>query len=166
MADREETSRDFLRTAFADPLKDSLCVALSLPRDLFYDPAKKETILSDVYGPSLAGWTPRLLMQKIGTEGYRGLIGPKIWVDVWQRRAKILLEAREKVFVEDVRFPNEIAAIRELGGFVIGVRRPGVVLSHDHPSEKSIDELVDTADHIVMNDGTLPDLWRNVEGLL
>ncbi len=41
--------------------------------------------------------------------------------------------------ITDVRFPNEAQAIKEKGGYVIRIDRPGVKPINDHPSETSLD---------------------------
>lgn len=63
--------------------------------------------------------------------------------------------------VTDVRFPNEVKAIKELGGEIIKVRREKAV--NTHISESFIDEL--NADFVILNTGGIPELARKVEKL-
>lgn len=90
----------------------------------------KETPHSD-----LGGRTPRYAMQTLGTEWGRNTI----WGKLWTHRVKTLINLRIQqgfnVVVSDVRFPNEVDLVRELGGVVIGITRPGHVYD-THVSEK------------------------------
>lgn len=58
--------------------------------------------------------------------------------------------------VTDVRFPNEVRLIRERGGQIVRVERPGLPQTDLHISETALDALV--ADYPVLNDGTVSDL--------
>lgn len=148
----------FTRTAFADPLKESLATALHIPVNVFYDPALKQVPLEQVYQK-----TPRQLMQDIGTQGYRNLINHDIWVDVWLRKMGILrgLSPDIDVSVEDVRFGNEDEAVRKVG-MIVGVERPDVVNVHTHRSEKEVSGLISCADFVITNDGDLQNLRAKV----
>lgn len=104
----------------------------------------------------------RLLMQWWGTEGRR-YEDPGYWVNLlklWlqmKQESNPVLADRTIVFVPDVRFLNEAAFIKSLGGFLINVVRPDVVSSDSHESEN---ELANYGgwDAIMVNDGTLEDL--------
>lgn len=59
-------------------------------------------------------------------------LAPSLWIDAWRRGLeKLALESGSDddedltVVVDDVRFPNEVAAIRALGGAIVRVERPG-----------------------------------------
>jgi hypothetical protein len=66
----------------------------------------------------------RRLLQLLGTECGRECIGPDVWVDLWRRenidRVPIPFDV---LIIDDVRFLNEAAMIRELDGPVYEVRR-------------------------------------------
>jgi hypothetical protein len=81
------------------------------------------------------GWrTPTLAQQTLGTEWGRELIAPDLWLAAWNREARRRLAEGEPAIVNDsVRFENEAAAIRALGGRVIrleGRRDPRVEATH------------------------------------
>jgi hypothetical protein len=60
----------------------------------------------------------RAELVKIG-HGLRGVLGDNIWVDR-------VVNGAGRVVVSDVRYPNEVAAIKARGGVVIEIRRSGV----------------------------------------
>ena len=98
----------------------------------------------------LGGQTPRRAMQLLGTEWGRGL-APDLWVDMWAAS----IAGLDRVVADDVRFDNEAAAIRALGGTVVEIRRPGLArLAGGHVSEAGV-----AADTVVVNDASA------VEGL-
>ncbi len=61
-------------------------------------------------------------MQTLGTEWGRTL-APDLWVNAWCRS----IVGLKRVVADDVRFDNEVAAVRALGGMVFEVRRLGIV---------------------------------------
>jgi hypothetical protein len=67
------------------------------------------------------------------------------------------------VVVTDVRFPNEVDAVRSRGGLFVRVRRPGAT-GNGHISEHAVDDI--TADVDIDNTGTLADLRDAVERLI
>jgi len=137
--------------------------------------------------------TPRILLQLLGTDCGRKIIHPNIWVNALFADYK-LLDNRSwqdpgaentypKWIITDVRFPNEVDAIKERGGIVIRVNRPKIkVITDDlvidiihnsknfgieeHESETALDQYKDF-DYVVTNDGTINDLveklkiWKN-----
>ena len=80
--------------------------------------------------PYLGGRTPTMAQQTLGTERGRDLIAPDLWLAAWDREARRRLAEGAPAIVNDsLRFENEAAAIRGLGGVVIrldGRRDPRV----------------------------------------
>lgn len=111
----------FVRLPFAGPLK-AMAVAFGLgPRELAGD-------LKEVPSDLLCGRTPRQFMQLLGTEFGRELIGEDVWVRAWERALGDLATdgfRPLRVVADDMRFPNEAAAIRARGGIVIHLVREG-----------------------------------------
>jgi energy-coupling factor transporter ATP-binding protein EcfA2 len=87
-----------------------------------------------------SGMTVRQILQHVGTDVFRK-IDPDCWVRMWEMEVlKISKPHGVVIIVPDVRFPNEAAAVREMGGIVIGLlRKPA---DDDHESEQSVDECV------------------------
>ncbi|NIJ81176.1 hypothetical protein FHT10_002333 [Xanthomonas arboricola] len=142
----------FVRIALAEPLRRfvSDITGLSM-EDLTAGPLKEAPL------DWLGGTSPRRLMQTIGTEWGRDMIDESLWLKVAARRVE---EARAfgaaGVVIPDVRFENEAMLVRELGGSVVVVDRPGVASVADHTSERPLPSGL--VDHTVVNSGTLAQL--------
>jgi len=64
----------------------------------------------------------RRLIQLMGTEVGRGIAGENVWVDATFRD----LPVDKNIVITDVRFPNEAQAIKDRGGYIVHIVRPGV----------------------------------------
>jgi hypothetical protein len=109
----------------------------------------------DVYGwEGLKERSPdvRGLLQRFGTEVGREMFSEDFWVDY----ALNSIPDGAKAVIADVRYPNEAAAIRKLGGKVIRVQRDGVVAANEHPSESALN---DYEFDVVLNNN------RDIDGL-
>ena len=76
----------------------------------------------------------RELLQRFGTEVGREMFDQNIWVDL----AIDLVPDGGRVVFSDVRYPNELKAIRAAGGTVWRVNRPDVSAPNDHESEHAL----------------------------
>ena len=112
---------------------------------------------------SWAGVSPREFMQKMGTEFGRSMIHPEFWVRRAMLSANRLLDEGRAVVISDVRFANEAKAIRDAGGEVWWINRPGCK-SDGHASEQGIP--VHLVDHIIDNDGDIELLKCEVSDIL
>jgi hypothetical protein len=126
----------FIEASWAYPLKVSIgqnLLGLSY-NQLFGTEEDKETI------DKFWGKSPRELLQIIGTDCFRNLVDPDFWVKVGIRYIEDL-QARgiEDIVISDCRFPNEMDAIKELGGISVRVEREGYYTGDYHPSETSLD---------------------------
>jgi len=131
---------------FADALKDEVCMACKITRQ-FLDEHKDNF---------------RLIMQGYGTDFRRKLHGEQYWILKWLERVNKLAPVPAYLLCTDVRFINEAAVVRRLGGTLIRVERPGV-FSDGHASETEQREL--HADFTVHNDGTVEDLKAKLKNL-
>jgi hypothetical protein len=119
----------FTLVKFAGPLKQMMrCLGLG-DREI-------EGELKEEPHPLLSGKTPRYAMQTLGTEWGRDLIGFGLWVDVAMASAATVIDQGGRVVIDDCRFPNEAAAIKDAGGTVVNIRRPGVGPVNGHASEQ------------------------------
>lgn len=94
----------------------------------------------------------RALLQRLGTDAGRRILGDTIWIDVLCAK----LAGGADYVVPDVRFPNEADALRSRGALVIRIERPGYGPANTHPSETSMD--AHPFDGLIVNDGTTADL--------
>jgi hypothetical protein len=146
VADRLVEVHGFTKVAFADPMREMMLALdpwLSTP-DYGTWARLGSAILS--YGgleevkPTGYGREYRRLMQRLGTEAGRGVLGEDVWVDAMRRRLAVI---DGDVVISDVRFENEAALIHELGGVVWRVERPELA-PDGHASENGLpDEAVD-----------------------
>lgn len=104
----------------------------------------------------------RRLLQYGGTEGGRKIFGEDIWAETWYKRTKVLLEQGYDVCVSDMRFLNEAKFVRDLGGYVWRVQRPGCVAG-EHASENELDKII--PDQVIQNETSLEDLVPRVRHL-
>lgn len=109
----------FTRMRFAERLKLA-CKAMGASH------AEVDGGLKEAPSAMLGGKTWRWAMQSLGTEWGRKLLCDDFWVRQWKDAvAKLDPKAVYGVVVDDVRFPNEVDAVHELGGVVWRVDRPG-----------------------------------------
>lgn len=100
----------------------------------------------------------RQMMQLLGTEWGRELIHPDLWV--MAARAQIERYGDVNIVFDDVRFENEAAMIRELGGLIIHVDRLGADDTDRHSSEAGICD--HPADCFIDNDGDMDSFLTDV----
>ena len=149
----------FERDFFAAPIKEAVKVALNMSDDQVHGTVDVKETVDDRYGV-----TPRWAMQSLGTEWGRTLIHEDVWAIACLSR----IETAEDPdwVITDTRFINEARIIREHGGIIVKVVRPGANTGEfeDHPSERQIDLI--EPDYTILNDGTLEDLETRVAGVL
>ena len=144
----------FTRVRFAGPLKKMMTV-LGLSIDQV-DGSAKET-------PSelLCGKTPRHAMQTIGTEWGRDLIGPDLWVNAWKHAVSRLPDDMS-VVADDLRFENEAAAVRALGGIIVRVQRNQVYVTNYLTATHASEQFDFDPDSVIHNDSTIEQLAQQV----
>lgn len=114
------------KRGFADRLKDAchLIYGYAGVKDRrYYDefPEKREVTLPAI------GMSPRELWIKFGTNAVRHHVYDNTWVDCLIHETS---ECDIRI-ITDVRFPNEAVAIRQAGGKLVRVTRPGVPVHSD-----------------------------------
>ncbi len=119
---------EFVRVSFADALKDASAVLFSWPRDML----EGDTIESrewreqvDSYWSAKFGYavTPRIMLQKFGTDVCRGHLHDDIWINCVEKKLQENHKNNLNTIITDVRFPNEVKMIRNAGGKVFRVKR-------------------------------------------
>lgn len=137
--------------------------------------------------------TPRMLLQLMGTECGRLMLHPNIWINALYARYKPTNNCTQHAdglyytnehgenevnpiypnwIITDVRFPNELDALKDRGGISIRVERNyyekvGKVLLKNvdlHPSETALDSA--TFDYMIDNNGTITELIEKTREIL
>jgi len=126
----------FEEVAFADKLRECL-YALNPIVDKYNTTQYLQEVIDtfgwDGYKETIYKDEIRRLLQNLGTEVGREILGENIWVD------STLNFTGPNVVVTDVRFPNEAFAIKLREGMIYRVERPGVVPINNHISETALD---------------------------
>lgn len=114
--------------AFADQLYGVCSFMTGIPVETLSDQAYKEVEWTEETAPlpCLVGWTPRKMLQKVGTEGIRSVIHPDFWAQCGAKAASNM----DITIMADARFENEY----KLCDFVIELSREGVEYACNHPS--------------------------------
>lgn len=149
---------NFVSIPLAGTLKAMAAVLLDdlgIREDCLYAGDKTEIIYRDK--------TVRHVLQTLGTDWGRRMIGQDLWVDVWRGKVKRLM-IDYHVVVDDVRFVNEADMVMEMGGLMLRVVRPGAVVTGTHPSEGALDNFPFTA--TIRNEGSVEDLCNKVDRLM
>jgi hypothetical protein len=146
------------RVSFAAPLKRVVEILLDrLGSDGYSLVHKdKESIIFEL------GVSARHMLQTLGTEWGRACIHPDFWVMIARAKTERIMNDGGSVVIDDVRFPNEAAMIRDLGGELWRIDRPGVAYDGDHSSEGGLEDI--TPDRVIVNDGTIDQLLENIYG--
>lgn len=114
----------------------------------------------------------RRLLQVLGTEVGRKMMGEGVWVGIAADNIKALLDQDKNVILTGVRYPNELELIRWLyrrSGYhaeLWWVDRPGlaVAASGGHSSETSVQ--AGDFDRVIPNNGTIEQLYAVVDYIL
>jgi hypothetical protein len=136
----------FFKLALADAMKEACQRWFGWSDEQLWGPSH----LRNQPDPNWGGLTPRHALQTLGTEWGRNL-HPDLWIE---QVLRITRGSRDRFVIPDVRFANEVAAIRAEGGKVIRIDRAGAGLRGGaalHPSETQ--QLV--CDATLPNDSTL-----------
>ncbi len=145
----------FTRVSLADPLKAMLAEFL---QGLGYreDEAQRLVHIDKSATVPQLGVTVRHLLQTLGTEWGRTCIAPDVWLKCWAATAT----RYPFVVVDDVRFANEAQLVKDMGGQLWLIERPGLADASGHASEGG---LADWAfDRVIVNDGTVEELIRDL----
>ena len=183
---------DYSKLSFADAVKDATSAIFGWPRNLLEGDTdasrtfreKKDDFWSERFGYEV---TPRYMLQLMGTEAGRDVFHQDLWVHTVERRIayKQEWEFETNFVIPDVRFPNEIDAIRKMGGIVIRVMRgpeppwyeAALSCNHFNQSSRMKNEYPDIHysewawigqkfDGYIMNDHEINKLYEGVELLL
>lgn len=121
-ADKLVSSHGYTKFHIGTPLKGML-QALGLPAaDLHASPQSRNKPHELLSGKSV-----RYALSTLGTEWGRDTIGESIWSTILEKRLERHFEGGGgAVVVDDLRFPSDWSAIKNLGGLLVCVRRADV----------------------------------------
>lgn len=156
----KDTAADFLvenygyhKYSLADPLKDAAMVLLNKSynetRGIDYD---REQVMPEW------GFSMRHFLAVLGTEGLRDLFRQDFHIV----RAQMETQNHNKVVIPDVRYENEADFVRDNGGTMLHIIRPGFG-SSSHRSEQGIEFKPESGDVRVVNDQTIGVLVHHVQ---
>lgn len=162
---------------FATKLKQTAAIILGVSVEKFEDQEFKESILGDewkylvldfmgkmtkgMYPYKTKGMTIRKFLQ--GLSNLREEIHENIWVNALFSE----YTGNEKWLITDARYINEFETIKKHNGILIKIENPNLDLSnpiYNHKSETEMDKY-DKWSHVIINDGTLEDLYNKIKNL-
>lgn len=183
----------FRRDSFANTLKDAVANIFCWDRTLLEGRTKQarewreqiDTWWAERLGmPTL---TPRWVLQYWGTDVLRNHFHDDIWIASLENK---LRKSTDDIVISDVRFPNEVEAIKRAGGKVIRIKRgpepewynlaltvnlgptniAWAISKHNfsaynvHPSEWAW--IGQDFDHIICNDSTIDEFCNTIKNLV
>lgn len=161
------TEFGFRRLAFADALRDSVyalnpIVNVATIGNVEVGYNRVQNIVDSI------GWDRakvdypeiRALLQRMGTDVAREHYGVNFWVD----RVLEQIDPWNDYVITDVRFSNEVDAVKSVGGRVVRIYREGVGAVNSHISDTGVDDL--EVDFIILNDGDLDTFRERVLAVL
>ena len=118
---------NFNPDSFAAPLKDATANIFNWPRKTLEGDTDHSRHFRECVDPywanklSIKNFTPRLALQIVGTELFREHFHPRIWLDSLEHR--YIASGQKPTIITDCRFRNELAFVKQMGGFTIRVKR-------------------------------------------
>jgi hypothetical protein len=158
---------------FAGKLKTIASLLTGVDVEKFEDQEFKKQEMNPEWG-----MTYREFLQKLGTEAMRDGLHTNVWVNAlfsdyvpvvkeWDEFGNDILVEYPFWCITDMRFPNEMEAVKERGGITIRVSRTGIhtpKVEDLHPSETSLDDV--EFNYHIDNSGTIEDLIKKVKEIL
>lgn len=153
---------------WAGKLKQVAELLTGIPVEKFEDQEFKKTNLGKQWNDRINNpMSVRDFLQKLGTEGLRDGLHTNTWVNALMADYKCVPADRApngwdcpNWIITDTRFPNEAQAIKDAGGIIIRVTRPGIGPVNDHPSETALNQW--NFDYEIQNDSSLNELINSV----
>lgn len=183
-----EQNYNFVADSFAKPVKDIASVIFNWNREKLEGLTKesrkwreeKDEEWSKILNKDT---TPRMMLQMIGTEFGRNMLGENIWIESLKKRSE-----NKNVVISDVRFVNEAIDIKSSGGVLIRIKRGedplylNEINTINFNSQNELKEFMKEKypmvheanymigllkpDFVITNDETLDDLNKNIDSVL
>jgi hypothetical protein len=143
---------------YASALKKIASILTGVPETMFEVPEFKEKNMPESWR-NTNGYlmTYREFLQKLGTEAVRNNIHHNAWVNALMSSCTY----KDNWIITDVRFHNEMDAIKKKNGIIIRVTRSDQDHKSYHISENALDS--ETFDFVIENEGGLTELKNKVE---
>jgi len=130
-ADSMVETLGYTKLSFADPLYAMAAVLADMSVKNLRKIDKEEP------REEFEGQTLRRVLQTLGTEWGRDIIGRELWCNTCLRKAEALLDAGDKVVIDDCRFQNEYQGLRGLGAKFIRIVREDMPVEQSDPGHGS-----------------------------
>jgi hypothetical protein len=145
---------------YAGKLKDIASHLTGIAIEDFEDQEFKKKNLGPEWNVHGMPMTVREFLQKLGTDALRDGLHSNVWVNALMAD----YDSESNWIITDVRFPNEAKAIKDKGGIIIRIDRPGISAINDHPSETALDNW--NFDYKIANVSDIISLKFNVKNIL
>lgn len=164
---------------WAGKLKTIATMLTGIPQEKFEDQEFKKTNLGPEWDCNPYGkigtihkqpLTVRDFLQRLGTDGLRFGLHENTWVNALMSDYIGMYDidtdrtTYPNWIITDTRFRNEAQAIKDAGGIVIRVDRPGVKAINNHSSETGLDSW--KFDHKIMNGSDIVSLMFSINTIL
>ena len=155
---------NYTKLSFGNVLKDVVSCIFGWPRHLLEGDTKE----SREFREKEDKWwsthlkikiTPRIALQKIGTDVFRMHFHPDIWLLILKKQ----ITKYDKIVVTDIRFLNEYNMIKNMGGTIIKISR-NEQIKDTHLSENILDNI--QFKYEIDNNGTIKELHQKINNLL
>lgn len=138
------------KMSFASHLKDVTSLLFGFDRKMLAGETSEDRTIReqpDKFWSEKMGkdFTPRYALQFLGTNLLRNQLHENIWVDCLEKK---ILESDKNVVITDVRFPNEIDMIRNIGGEIWRVERGNIPMWYHICDENAKHDIKVTVDLI------------------
>jgi rhodanese-related sulfurtransferase len=179
---------EFRKESFAGTLKDATAAVFGWDRTLLEGRTKQSRDWREKVDPwwserlGIANLTPRWILQYWGTEVCRLGFHDDIWIASLENKMR---QTSDNIVISDVRFPNEIKAIHNVGGIVVRITRgedphwfnDAVDMNAgDEQAKERIQELGihssetswigSKVEYIISNDSTVDALYQQIQELI
>ena len=182
VADYLVNLHEFRRESFAGNLKDSMCAIFGWDREMLEGRSKS----SREWREQVDEWwakrlgipelTPRWVLQHVGTDVIRNQFHNDIWLASLENK---LRKTDDDIVISDVRFKNEVEMLKRLGAVCVEVTRGNRPAWYQHAVDGEIEKLEILKVHrseydwigtdfdaVIDNNGTLDDLYKQIEKLI
>lgn len=168
----------FIKLHFGGILKDVCSIMFNWPRHLLEGDtveSRKFREIEDKWWSKKLGFkiTPRIALQKIGTDVLRNHFNNDIWSLIIEKKINDLSSKGNNIIIADCRFQNEIKMLRSYGAKIIAVYRnlpewfesykKGKILIPKSIHKSEYDWIKSDFDYEINNQGSLEDLYDKIK---